>query len=82
MDAQVDFNLDLSNANLTEMAGDHMGVRWTGFLKAPLSENFTFTTQVIGNDVVRLFIANQLVVYQDNSHGNIPQGQYALLASG
>jgi len=78
VDSPIDFDdLGLPDANLTETARSHLGIRWTGFLQAPLSENFTFSLQVSGSDVARLFLANQLVVYVDNTWSHTPEGWWA-----
>eukprot|EP00952_Eustigmatos_sp_NYUAD-ZCMA_P006335 27369-Eustigmatos_ZCMA.PRE.1 len=45
----------------TPLAKSDVGVRWTGFLKAPLNATFTFYTRLGGRDQARVFIARRLV---------------------
>jgi hypothetical protein len=64
-DPRIDF--DWGYGNVTVSASHDVAVRWTGYLKAPLSESFTLGADLRGYDVARVFVARSLVYFRDQS---------------
>eukprot|EP00611_Tribonema_gayanum_P029403 TRINITY_DN7854_c0_g3_i2.p1 TRINITY_DN7854_c0_g3~~TRINITY_DN7854_c0_g3_i2.p1 ORF type:complete len:749 (+),score=231.92 TRINITY_DN7854_c0_g3_i2:409-2655(+) len=61
IDAQVYFNWGFGPVGAA-VVSDRAAVRWTGFLKAPLSETFTFNLQTSADSTAVLLIDGQKVV--------------------
>jgi hypothetical protein len=59
IDPTVDFDW-VTAAPVGGVTSDNFSVRWTGFVQAPVTGSFTFTT--IADDGVRLWVNGQLVV--------------------
>ena len=58
VDATIDFSWGASPG--TGVQADNFSVRWTGQVQAPLTGNYTFTTE--SNDGIRLWVNSQLVI--------------------
>lgn len=59
IDPIVNFNWGLGSP-ATSMSGDNYSIRWTGFVEAPSSGNYTFTTNT--DDGVRLWVGGKLLI--------------------
>ncbi len=78
VDATVDFNW-ATNAPGGPVRADDFAVRWTGFVKAPTTETYTFHTQT--DDGVRLWVNDKVLIDNWTDHGNThDSGDIALVA--
>jgi hypothetical protein len=66
----------LTSFNTKTIGPDFFSVRWTGYVKSPSSEVFTFTAKLEGG--IRLYIDNLLVIDRWTSFCRIAQGTVAL----
>lgn len=75
----IDEQIDLSWGHEPMVARSSLthdtAVRWDGFLMSPLNETFTFTTELEGYDVARVWVAGSLVVVHDNHRGKTRHGK-------
>lgn len=72
-------NFDWGYAGMTGSSAHHSGARWTGLIKSPLDDTFTFYTSLAGYDKALVSIADTVVVTHDNLRGSTPQGKGRLV---
>jgi hypothetical protein len=68
----------LPSFNTKAIGHDLFSVRWTGYVKSPFTETFTFTAKLQGG--IRLFIDNLLIIDRWTSFSRVAQGTVALVA--
>lgn len=87
-DAVIDFDWgvnkpvdvsSLASFNTKTIGPDLFSVRWTGYVKSPLTEVFTFTAKLSGG--VRLFIDGLLVIDRWSVFSRVAQGTVGLLGN-
>ncbi len=78
-DSTVNFDWGL-NAPAAGVAADTFSVRWTGFVEAPATGTYTFTTA--SDDGVRLWVNGQLVVDNWTDHSVIENSGVISLTAG
>lgn len=80
VDPQVNFDWAAGVPGPAGIAADNFSVRWTGFVTAPVTGNYTFRTG--SDDGVRLYVNGVLVIdnWTDHSVTNNDSGAIALTA--
>lgn len=68
LDAGIDF--DFGEGLVTPYARDYVSIRWTGKLKAPSTEQFTFYVSAVGGGV-RVWINHELLLSQGMSPSDV-----------
>jgi fibro-slime domain-containing protein len=66
VDASIDFDWGKGSPN-SKVDADTFSVRWTGFVTAKYSQTYTF--YIVGDDGIRLYVDNKLVVNDWSNHG-------------
>lgn len=66
VDAEADFEWGRGSPD-SKVGSDSFSVRWTGFVKPKYSETYTFYT--VGDDGIRLYVNDELVVSDWSNHG-------------
>jgi hypothetical protein len=81
VDSQVSFDWGLGGPSLpVAFPADHFAVRWSGLLRVPASETFTFFTSITARSGVRLWVNRALVINQwaPSAGSSEPFGSIAL----
>ena len=74
-DAIIDFDWGMGSP-AASVNVDNFSVRWTGQVEAPVSSNYVFTT--IGDDGIRLWVNNNLVIDNWNDHAPATDNSQAI----
>lgn len=76
VDATVDFRWNGNAVPIAGMNKDHFSMRWTGYVRPTVSEDYTFYTR--SDDGVRLYVNGQLVIDNWTDHGQTTDSSAAL----
>jgi len=69
----------MTSFNTKTIGPDFFSVRWTGYIKSPFTEVFTFTAKLAGG--VRMYIDDLLIIDRWTSFNRVAQGTVALVAN-